>query len=237
MCSSIALTTGICINVYIQCKYNGLYEWYNLELFVLYGTDQDQNQTEHNKLNDSWRKVWPTKLNLVATTQNNFNLSSFSSDQIVYRRERQIRHGECYFHMWYSVSLCNLTISQYNTLNYLLTAWTFKAIWTQKHRDIHCLCVNSLSKRVSIASMDFTRFQIVSWNPSMKLEINCAFISSSLNCISNTDMLQNKFPVTILMLFKGWEFLTRSCNAQCLFYPAFLLLASPPACVESLSIS
>ena len=111
------------------------------------------------------------------------------------------------------------------------------------HRVYMCILIHggkfhlSPLSAVSIASMDFTRFQIVSWNPSMKLEINCASISSSLNCISNTDMFQNKFPVTILMLFKGWEFLTRSCNAQCLFYPAFLLLASPPPCVESLFIS
>ena len=34
-------------------------------------------------------------------------------------------------------------------------------------------------------------------------------------------------------LFKGWECLTNSFNVQCLFYPAFPLLASPPPFVLS----
>ena len=49
----------------------------------------------------------------------------------------------------------------------------------------------------------------------------------------NIDLLWSKFSVTIfyslsLMLFKGWQCLASSFNVQCLFYPAFLLLASPP---------
>ena len=67
------------------------------------------------------------------------------------------------------------------------------------HRVYMCILIHegkfhlSPLSAVSIASKDFTRFQIVSWNPSMKLEINCAFIRSPLNCISNTDMLQTNF--------------------------------------------
>ena len=38
---------------------------------------------------------------------------------------------------------------------------------------------------VSITSKDFTRFQIVLQNPSVKLEIQCAFIHLPINCICN----------------------------------------------------
>ena len=90
---------------------------------------------------------------------------------------------------------------------------------------------------VSITSKEFTKFQIVlrTWNPSVKLEIHCAFIRSPINCICNIDFLWSKFPVEMLYslsskvkLFKGLECLTNSFNVhrQCLFYPAFLLLAS-----------
>ena len=53
---------------------------------------------------------------------------------------------------------------------------------------------------VSITSKEFTKFQIVlrTWNPSVKLEIHCAFIRSPINCICNTDFLWSKFPVAIL---------------------------------------
>ena len=70
----------------------------------------------------------------------------------------------------------------------------------------------------------------------MKLERHCASIRSPINCIYNIDFLWSKFPVTILYslsskakLFKGWECLTNSFNVQCLFYPAFPLLASSPS--------
>ena len=98
---------------------------------------------------------------------------------------------------------------------------------------------------VSITSKEFTKFQIVlrTWNPSVKLEIYCAFIRSPINCICNIDFLWSKFPVAILYslsskvkLFTGSECLTNSFNVQCLFYPAFLLLASPSSiCFEPLS--
>ena len=53
---------------------------------------------------------------------------------------------------------------------------------------------------VSITSKEFTKLQIVlrTWNPSVKLEIHCAFIRSPINCICNIDFLWSKFPVTIL---------------------------------------
>ena len=98
---------------------------------------------------------------------------------------------------------------------------------------------------VSITSKEFIKFQIVlrTWNPSVKLESHCAFIRSPINSICNIDFLWSKFPVTILYslsskvkLFKGWECLANSFNVQCLFYPAFHLLASPPSiCFEPLS--
>ena len=98
---------------------------------------------------------------------------------------------------------------------------------------------------VGITSKDFTKFQIVlwTWNPSVKLEIHCAFIRSPINSICNIDFLWSKFPVAILYslsskvkLFKGWECLTNSFNVQCPFYPAFLLLASSSSiCFEPLS--
>ena len=98
---------------------------------------------------------------------------------------------------------------------------------------------------VSITSKEFTKFQIVlrTWNPSVKLERHCASIRSPINCIYNIDFLWSKFSVTILYslsskvkLFKGWECLTNSFNVQCLFYPAFPLLASSPSiCFEPLS--
>ena len=91
---------------------------------------------------------------------------------------------------------------------------------------------------VSITSKEFTKFQIVlrTWNPSVKLERHCASIRSPINGICNIDFLWSKFPVTILYslsskvkLFKGWECLTNLFNVQCLFYPAFPLLASSPS--------
>ena len=91
---------------------------------------------------------------------------------------------------------------------------------------------------VSITFKDFTRFRIVLQNPYMKLEIQCAFIHSPINCICDIDFLWSIFLVTIfyslsLMLFKEWGCLASSFNMQCLFHPAFLLLASPPPCVLS----
>ena len=119
-----------------------------------------------------------------------------------------------------SVDYCRTTPSLCTNGDFdLLQRHPYSPISDWWHRVYMCILIHegkfhlSPLSAVSIASKDFTRFQIVSWNPSMKLEINCAFIRSPLNCISNTDMLQNKFPVTILMLFKGWEFLTATYNA------------------------
>ena len=86
---------------------------------------------------------------------------------------------------------------------------------------------------VSITSKVFTRFQIVL--PNLKLEIQCAFIHSPINCICNIDFQWGMFPVTIFyslspMLLKEWECLASPFNVQCLFHPAFLLL------VQSLSM-
>ena len=83
---------------------------------------------------------------------------------------------------------------------------------------------------VSITFEDFTLY--------VKLAIQCAFIHPPVKCICDIDFLQNIFPVTIfyslsLMLFIEWECLASSFNVQCLFYPTFLLLASPPTCVLS----
>ena len=72
---------------------------------------------------------------------------------------------------------------------------------------------------------------------------NLKSICSPINCICNIDFLWSKFPVKILYslsskvkLFKGCECLTNSFNVQCLFYPAFSLLASSPSiCFEPLS--
>ena len=91
---------------------------------------------------------------------------------------------------------------------------------------------------VSITFKDFTRFQIVLQNPYVKLAIQCALIHSPINCICDINFLWSIFPVTIfcslsLMLFKEWGCLASSFNMQCLFYPAFLLLASPSPCVLS----
>ena len=91
---------------------------------------------------------------------------------------------------------------------------------------------------VSITFKDFTRFQIVLRNPYVKLETQCAFIHSPIHCFWDIDFLWSIFPVMIfyslsLMLFKEWERLAGSFNMQCLFYPAFLLHASPPPCVLS----
>ena len=91
---------------------------------------------------------------------------------------------------------------------------------------------------VSITFKDFTRFQIVLRNRYVKLAIQCAFIHSPINCIWYIDFFWSIFPVTIfyslaLMLFKEWECLASSFTMQCLFYPAFLLLASPSPCVLS----
>ena len=36
------------------------------------------------------------------------------------------------------------------------------------------------------------------WNPSAKLEMNCAFTHAPINCICNIDLLRSKFHVTIL---------------------------------------
>ena len=91
---------------------------------------------------------------------------------------------------------------------------------------------------VSITSKDFTRFQIFFRNPSVKLEIQCAFIYSPVNCICNIDFLWSIFPGTIfyslsLMLFKESECSASAFRVQCLFYPTFLLLASSLSCCFS----
>ena len=88
---------------------------------------------------------------------------------------------------------------------------------------------------VSITFKDFTWFQIVLRNPYVKLAMQRAFIHSPINCICDIYFLWSIFPVTIfyslsLMLFNKWECLTSSFSI-CLFYLAFLLLASPPPCV------
>ena len=54
---------------------------------------------------------------------------------------------------------------------------------------------------VSITSKDFTRFQIVLQNPPVKLEIQCAFIHSPINCICKIDFLWSILPVTISIVF------------------------------------
>ena len=93
-------------------------------------------------------------------------------------------------------------------------------------------------RAVSIIFKDFTRFQIVVQNPYVKLAIQCAFIHSVINCICDIDFPYSIFPVTIfyslsLTLFKEWECLANSFNMQCLFIPAFLLLAWPTPFVLS----
>ena len=92
---------------------------------------------------------------------------------------------------------------------------------------------------VSITFKDFTRFQIVLRNPyDVKLATQCAVC---LHPLTNKlhlwyDFLWSIFPLTIfyslsLMLFKEWEFLASLFNMQCLYFPAFFHLASPPPCV------
>ena len=115
--------------------------------------------------------------------------------------------------------------------------------WHRVYIEISAPAICHACPTVSITSNDITRFQIVLQNPSVKLEIQCAFINSPINCICNTDCLWSIFSVTIfyslsLMLFKEWECWASSFNVQYLFYPAFLLRASSPSmCFEPLSFS
>ena len=110
--------------------------------------------------------------------------------------------------------------------------------WHRAYIEIWGPAICHACPAVSITFKDFTRFQMVLQNPYVKLAIQCTFIHSPINCICDIDFLWSIFPVTIfyslsLMLFKEWECLASSFNMQCLFYPAFLLLASPPPCVLS----
>ena len=93
-----------------------------------------------------------------------------------------------------------------------------------------------------ISPIHHNSHQIVLHNPSVNLEIRCAW-HSPIYCIRNTDFLWSIFPVTIfyslsLMLDKEWECLASSFNVQCLFCRAFLHLASSPSmCFGPLSFS
>ena len=114
--------------------------------------------------------------------------------------------------------------------------------WHRVYIEIWGPAIYHACPTVSITFKDFTRYQLVLHNPSVNLEILCAFIQSPINCIRNTDFLWSIFPVTIfyslsLMLDKEWC-LASSFNVQCLFYPAFLLLASSPSmCFGPLSFT
>ena len=115
--------------------------------------------------------------------------------------------------------------------------------WHRVYIEIWGPAIHHACPTVSITSKDFTRCQIVLPNPSGKLEIHRAFLCSPINCLCSTDFLWSIFPVTIfyslsLMLFKEWECLASSFNVQCLFYPAFLRLASSPSmCFDPVSFS
>ena len=115
--------------------------------------------------------------------------------------------------------------------------------WHRVYIEIWGSTIFHTCPAVSITSNDFTMFQIVLRNPSLKLEIHFAVIHSTINCIFNIDFLWSIFPVTIfyslsLILFKEWGCLSSSFNVQCLFHPAFHLLASSPATsLEPLSFS
>ena len=95
---------------------------------------------------------------------------------------------------------------------------------------------------VSITSKEFTKFQIVlrTWNPSVKLEIHCAFIRSAINCICNIDFLWSKFPVAILYslsskvkLFKGWGVWQTHSMYNAYFIQHSFYLHHPPPFVLS----
>ena len=89
---------------------------------------------------------------------------------------------------------------------------------------------------VSITFKDFTRCHIVLHNPSVNVEILCAFTHSPINCIRNTDFLWSIFPVTIfdslsLMLDKVWKCLASSFMYNVYFIQHFFTLHHPPPCV------
>ena len=86
--------------------------------------------------------------------------------------------------------------------------------------------------RICIA--DF-RFQIVLQNPSWKLEIYCAFIRSTMNCICNIDLLWSKFAVTVLhslslILFKWWCVWQAQSIYNSYFIQHSFSLHHPPPC-------
>ena len=55
--------------------------------------------------------------------------------------------------------------------------------WHRVYIEIWGPAICHTCPTVSITFKDFTRFQIVSQNPSVKLEIQCAFVHSLINCI------------------------------------------------------
>ena len=85
---------------------------------------------------------------------------------------------------------------------------------------------------VNLASKAFTRCQIVLHNPSVNLEIVCAFIHSLINCIRNTDFIWSIFPVTIfyslsLMLDKEWSVWQAHSMYNAYFIQHFFTLHHP----------
>ena len=90
----------------------------------------------------------------------------------------------------------------------------------------------------SALSKEFTKFQIVlrTWNPSVKLEIHCAFIRSPINCICNIDFLWSKFPVTILYSLSSKVIEMMGVFDKLIQCPMPILSSIPSTCITPLHL-